>query len=155
MIGGGNSAFVEANLLAEIVDNLIMLQDMPYFTADQKSQEQLFSHENVEAHVNTKVLGYVTENGKITGVKYEESGEERLAECDGVFLAVGLVPCNDAFTHLAETNPAGYFVSSENCDTMTPGVFVAGDCRAKSLRQVATACSDGARAAVAACEFLR
>ena len=103
MIGGGNSAFVEANLLAEIVDNLIMLQDMPYFTADQKSQEQLFSHENVEAHVNTKVLGYVTENGKITGVKYEESGEERLAECDGVFLAVGLVPCNDAFTHLAET----------------------------------------------------
>ena len=155
MIGGGNSAFVEANLLADIVDNLIMLQDMPYFTADQKSQEQLFSHENVEAHVNTKVLGYVTENGKITGVKYEESGEERLAECDGVFLAVGLVPCNDAFTHLAETNPAGYFVSSENCDTMTPGVFVAGDCRAKSLRQVATACSDGARAAVAACEFLR
>ncbi len=155
MIGGGNSAFVEANLLADIVDNLIMLQDMPYFTADQKSQEQLFSHENVEAHVNTKVLGYVTENGRLTGVRYEESGEERLAECDGVFLAVGLVPCGDAFKHLAETDPTGYFVSSENCDTMTPGVFVAGDCRAKSLRQVATACSDGARAAVAACEFLR
>ena len=155
MIGGGNSAFVEANLLAEIVDKLIMLQDMPFFTADKKSQEQLFSHKNVEAHVNTKVLGYVTEDGRITGVRYEEAGEEKVAECDGVFLAVGLVPCNGAFTHLAETDTAGYFVSSENCDTMTPGVFVAGDCRAKSLRQVATACSDGARAAVAACEYLR
>ena len=155
MIGGGNSAFVEAALLVEIVDELIMLQDMPYFTADQKAQEQLFAHDNVEAHTSTKILSYVVEDGKVAGVKYEERGEEKIALCDGIFLAVGLVPDNGAFTNVAETNEAGYFTADERCLTCTPGVFVAGDCRIKTLRQVATACADGAQAAIEACNYLR
>lgn len=155
MIGGGNSAFVEAALLVEIVDELIMLQDMPYFTADQKAQEQLFAHDNVEAHTSTKILSYIVEDGKVAGVKYEERGEEQIALCDGIFLAVGLVPDNGAFTNVAETNEAGYFTADERCLTRTPGVFVAGDCRIKTLRQVATACADGAQAAIEACNYLR
>ena len=155
MIGGGNSAFVEANLLVEIVDKLIMLQDMPFFTADAKSQEQLFSHDNVETHVGCKILEYVTENGEIRGVRYEEAGEEKVALCDGVFLAVGLIPDNGAFANLAALDAQGYFASDESCTTITPGVFVAGDSRVKTLRQVATACSDGAMAAIAACNYLR
>ena len=155
MIGGGNSAFVEANLLVEIAGKLIMLQDMPFFTADKKSQEQLFSHENVEAHVGTKILGYVTENGEMRGVRYEEGGEEKVAECDGVFLAVGLIPENGAFKDLAELDGRGYFAADESCLTKTPGIFVAGDCRAKTLRQVVTACADGAMAAIAAGKYLR
>ena len=70
-------------------------------------------------------------------------------------LAVGLVPDNDAFAELAKLDDRGYFVSSENCTTATPGIFVAGDCRVKTLRQVATACSDGAYAAIEACNFIR
>jgi len=75
MIGGGNSAFVEAELLVEIAGKLVMLQDLPYFTADQKAQDAVFSHANVEAHTGTKILGYEVSDGKLTGVRYEEGGE--------------------------------------------------------------------------------
>lgn len=155
MIGGGNSAFVEANLLVEIVDHLIMLQDMPFFTADAASQGQLFSHDNVETHLGCKILGYEINDGALTGVRYVEDGTEKVASCDGVFLAVGLIPDNKAFAEIAELDQAGYFASDESCLTKTPGIFAAGDARAKSLRQVATACSDGAMAAIAACNYLR
>ncbi|MCR4672231.1 MAG: FAD-dependent oxidoreductase [Lachnospiraceae bacterium] len=154
VIGGGNSAFVEANTLVNTAAKLVMLQDLPNFTADAKSQETLFSHHNVETHVNTKVTGYITENGKLTGVAYTEGGEEKTVPCEGVFLAVGLIPENEAFAHLAALNSWGYFDTDESGKVMTPGVFAAGDCRSKSLRQVATACSDGANAAINACNFL-
>ena len=154
MIGGGNSAFVEANLLAEIVRELVMLQDLPVFTADESSQRQLFSHSNVEAHTSVKVLEYVTQNGALKGVRYLENGEEKTVSCDCVFLAVGLVPDNGAFAQLADLDKAGYFLSGEDCLTRTPGLFAAGDCRAKGLGQVATACSDGAVAAMAAVHYL-
>ena len=72
----------------------------------------------------------------------------------GAFLAVGLVPENDAFAEFANLNDWGYFDSSEDCLTITPGVFVAGDCRSKRIRQVVTASSDGAIAATAACAYL-
>ena len=155
MIGGGNSAFVEAVLLADIVKKLIILQDMPYFTADQKLQNQLLGRDNVETHVGTRVRGYEVTDGKLTGVVYEEDGQEKTAVCDGVFLAVGLVPENGPFADLAKLDERGYFDSDERCLSQTPGIFVAGDCRAKTLRQVATACADGAQAAIAACDYLR
>ena len=155
MIGGGNSAFVEAVLLADIVKKLIILQDLPYFTADQKLQDQLFAHDNIEAHTGTSVLGYETRDGKVTGVVYRDESGEKAVSCDGVFLAVGLVPENGAYADLAALDERGYFDSDERCLTQTPGVFVAGDCRAKTLRQVTTACADGAQAAIAACDYLR
>ena len=155
MIGGGNSAFVESSLLVDIVSHLTILQDMPYFTADRKLQDQVLARDNVETHVGTKILGYETENGMITGVRYEEEGAIKTAGCDGVFLAVGLVPDNGAFSSLAELDERGYFVPQNICHTKTPGLFVAGDCCSKTLRQVATACSDGAYAAIGACDYLR
>ena len=155
MVGGGNSAFVEANLLADIASELVMLQDMPIFTAEAKLQEQLLSRSNVETHVNTKVLEYVISDGKLTGVRYCENGEEKIVNCDGVFLAVGLVPDNEPFTNVADIDERGYFKADESSITKTANVFVAGDCRVKSLRQVATACSDGANAAIKVCEYLR
>ena len=154
MVGGGTSAFVEANLLADIVKELVMLQDLPVFTADQKLQDQLNARGNVEKHTSTKVLEYVTEDGKLTGVKYEENGEVRTVDCDGVFLAVGLVPDNGRFADVADTDQREYFVADEYGKTKSSNIFVAGDCRTKSLRQVATACSDGANAAIEACNLL-
>lgn len=159
MIGGGNSAFVEAALLVDIVGKLTILQDMPYFTADQKLQDQVLSRgaaaSPVETHLGTKILGYETEDGKLTGVRYNENGIERSVKCDGVFLAIGLVPENGAFSSLAELDERGYFVPEGICGTKTPGLFVGGDCLAKTLRQVTTACSDGAYAAIAACDYLK
>jgi thioredoxin reductase (NADPH) len=154
MIGGGNSAFVEANLLADIVSELVMLQDLDRFTADQKLQEQLLSKSNVRTHTGTKILEYVTKDGKLCGVRYSEKGEEKIEECDGVFLAVGLIPDNRRFEDLAQLDERGYFVSDEYGLTKNRNIFVAGDCRSKKLRQVTTACSDGANAAIQACEYL-
>ena len=155
MVGGGNSAFVEANLLADITAELVMLQDMPFFTAEAKLQEQLLSRNNVETHLNTKVLEYLIQDNKLVGVKYSENGEEKTLECDGVFLAVGLIPDNKPFENVVELDERGYFKVDESSITKTKNVFVAGDCRTKSLRQVATACSDGANAAMKAIEYLR
>ena len=154
LIGGGNSAFVEASTLVNTAGKLTMLQDLPVFTADAKSQEAVFSHHNVETHVSVKVTGYVTEDGRIKGVTYVEDGAEKTAACDGVFLAVGLIPNNGPFAGLAGLDTYGYFDAGENGITGTEGVFVAGDCRTKGLRQVATACSDGANAAISACAYL-
>ena len=154
VIGGGNSAFVEANILAQTAGRLIMLQDLPQFTAEARSQEELFSNYDVETHLSAQVTGYETQDGHVAGVTFVENGEERSVKCDGIFLSVGLVPQNDAFASLAKLNSQGYFEADETGVTATAGVFVAGDCRTKTLRQVATACSDGANAAIAACRYL-
>ena len=154
MIGGGNSAFVETNHLLGICRKVIMLQDMPFFTAEEKLREQVLSKENIEAHTGTKILSYEMEDGKLCGVRYLENGEEKTVRCDGVFLAVGLVPDNGIFRELADLDERGYFRSNEYGLTKTRNVFVAGDCRSKTLRQVATACADGANAAIRACALL-
>ena len=134
MVGGGNSAFVEASYLADIVEKLVILQDMPFFTAEQKLQDSLLAKANVETHINTKVLGYEMKDGKLCGVRYSENGEEKVVDCDGVFLAVGLIPENQNFTNVAKLDERGYFDADEYGKTMTRNVFVAGDCRHKSLR---------------------
>ena len=155
MIGGGNSALVDSTFLVNIVSKLVILQDMPIFTGEARLQEKLFTNPKVEPHVSCKILEYVINDGKFVGVKYLENGVEKIEECDGVFLAVGLVPDNKAFTNIASIDNRGYFDSCELGQTKTANVFVAGDCRNKALRQVATACSDGANAAIMACNFLR
>ncbi|MDO4940632.1 MAG: FAD-dependent oxidoreductase [Erysipelotrichaceae bacterium] len=155
LVGGGNSAFVEAELLVDIVGKLVILQDMPYYTAEQRLQDSVLAKPNIEKHVNTKVLEYITSNGNIVGVRYSEAGVENTIACDGVFLAIGLVPENGAFKNVALLDERGYFIADEYGTTATCNIFVAGDCRTKSLRQVATACSDGANAAIKACNFLK
>ena len=90
---------------------------------------------------------------KVT-VTEDETGAEQEISVDGVFLAVGLLPENDAFAGLAKLNDWGYFDSAEDCCTETAGIYVAGDCRSKRIRQVVTASADGAVAAMAACRYL-
>ena len=117
--------------------------------------DALLAKNNVEVHFSTVVAGYRTENGKFTGLDLKkDSGEEFSVTCDGAFLAVGLQPENEAFASLARLNDWGYFDSAEDCTTCTPGLYVAGDCRSKRIRQVVTASADGAIAAMAACRYL-
>ncbi len=154
--GGGNSALQEAILLSGKCAKVIMLQDLPTFTGEQKLQDVLFAKENVEKHTNMKITGYVQEKGELVGVEAEDrtTGQKRVFACSGLFLAIGLIPENEAFASLAELNKFGYFESDETCVTKTPGVFVAGDCRSKSVRQLTTAVADGAVAALAACRYI-
>ena len=154
--GGGNSALQEAILLSGKCEKVIMLQDLPDFTGEKKLQEILFARPNVEKMTGVKITALNTEEGilKSVSVRPQNGGEEQRVACDGLFVAIGLIPENDAFAHLADLNAWGYFDSDEKCETRTPGVYVAGDCRSKTVRQLTTAAADGATAALAACRYI-
>ena len=155
MVGGGNSALQEALLLAEVCKKVTVVQNLADFTGEKKLAEALLAKENVQVHFSTVVSEYLVENGKFCGLKLKkDSGETFSIPCDGAFLAVGLEPQNGPFAGLAGLNSWGYFDSAEDCLTKTPGLFVAGDCRSKRIRQVVTASADGAVAAMAACQYL-
>jgi len=154
--GGGNSALQEAILLAEKCKEVVILQDLPELTGEATLQSILRSRSNVRIETNRKIVGIQTKDGGLAGVTVSDrvTGEERTIPCDGLFVAIGLIPENGPFAALAELNEYGYFASGEDCLTRTPGVFVAGDCRSKSVRQLTTACADGAVAALAACRYV-
>jgi thioredoxin reductase (NADPH) len=156
MIGGGNSALQEALLLSEVCKKVTVVQNLAGFTGEKKLADALMQKENVTAYFNTVVAGYETTDGALTGLKLhnDQTGEEFGISVDGAFLAVGLMPENDPFAEHADLNNWGYFDSSEDCRTKTEGLFVAGDCRSKYIRQVVTASADGAIAAMAACRYL-
>ena len=156
MAGGGNSALQEAILLSGKCKEVIMLQDLPTFTGEKKLQEILFSRPNVRAYTDTKILALKTEAGELRGVEIENrvTGAREAVACEGLFIAIGLIPENEPFASLADLNSYGYFASGEDCATATPGLFVAGDCRSKSVRQLTTAVADGAVAALAACRYI-
>ena len=156
MIGGGNSAMQEALLLSEVCRKVTIVQNLAFFTGEQKLAEALMHRENVEILFSTVVTAYEATDGVLTGLKLrnEDTGEEHTISVDGAFLAVGLVPENGAFAHLAALDSRGYFAAGEDCRTATPGVYVAGDCRCKTVRQVTTAAADGAIAATTACRYL-
>ena len=154
--GGGNSALQEAVLLAEKCSEVVILQDLPVLTGEQKLQDALRAKANVRVVCDTKINGLVTGGGALRGVEIERraNGEKRVIDCDGLFVAIGLIPENEPFKALAGLNEWGYFASGEDCLTRTPGVYVAGDCRSKGVRQLTTAVADGAIAALAACRYI-
>ena len=156
MIGGGNSALQEALLLADVCSSVTIVQNLAFFTGEQKLADTLSHKDNVKVLFSTVVSEYETEGGKLTGLKLhnDATGEDSAISVDGAFLAVGLMPENEPFAALENLNDWGYFDTDESCCTQTPGVFVAGDCRSKRIRQVVTASADGAIAAMAACRYL-
>ncbi len=152
--GGGNSALQEANLLAETCKEVIVIQNLAAFTGEQRLQDALLARDNVKVIFSTVITGLEQENGELTGLQLKaEDGTESQLNVDGLFIAIGLAPDNGNFAPLAELDNYGYFASGEDCRTATPGIFVAGDCRAKRIRQVTTAVADGAVAALAAVEM--
>ncbi len=156
MIGGGNSAMQEALLLSEVCSKVTIVQNLADFTGEKKLAQALAEKDNVQVLFNTVVTSYETADGALSGLQLhnDQTGEDSRITIDGAFLAVGLMPENEPFAELAALNPWGYFDVAEDCCTKTPGVFVAGDCRSKRIRQVVTASADGAIAAMAACQYL-
>ena len=155
LVGGGNSALQEAVLLAGLVKKLTIFQDLPYLTGEVKLQEELKKHDHVEVRTGVRVVSYLP-GDTFTGITVEETatGERTNHPLDGLFVAIGLVPQNEIFKDLIDLDARGYADADESTLTRTPGVFVAGDCRAKRIRQVATAASDGAVAALRAADYL-
>ncbi|MCQ2454878.1 MAG: FAD-dependent oxidoreductase [Clostridia bacterium] len=154
VIGGGNSAIVETLLLADLAKKVYVIQNLEMLTAEQKLIEQLNSKPNVEVIYSTVVSSLIGDT-ELSAIRLKnQNGESSELKIDGMFVAIGLVPQNEIFSEVLELDEHGYISAFEDGITNAKGIFVAGDCRTKKVRQVTTACSDGAVAAIAATDYL-
>ena len=155
VIGGGNTALQEAVMLSELCKKVTLVQNLSFFTGEKKLLNQLEKKDNVEFITSSVVCGLEGEDTlSAVKIKNTETNEEKTIFVDGIFVAIGQVPENEPFRSVASLDEQGYIVSGEECESGTQGVFVAGDCRTKLVRQIATAVSDGAVAAVNACRYI-
>ncbi len=154
VVGGGNSALQEALLLSETSEKVYVMQNLDFLTGEDRLQESIAKKDNIEVITGVVVTELLGENA-FEGVRLKGKDTESEVKLDGLFVAIGLLPQNDAFSDITTLDNAGYVISDEDCKTDTDGIFVAGDCRTKRIRQVATAAADGAVAALAACNYLR
>ena len=157
IIGGGNTALQEAVLLSEGCKKVYVIQNLAFLTGEGALQASVEKRDNVEVILSSVVTELVGET-EIRAVKIinTESGEESEIALDGIFVAIGQKPENEPFADVVKLNDYGYITAGEDClpDTEYSGIFVAGDCRTKSVRQITTATADGAVAALAACRFV-
>ena len=155
VIGGGNSALQEAILLSDVASKVYVVQNLDCLTGEKKLADQLYAKENVEIITGSvvKAVNGADELESIVITKTADNQDREIA-VKGMFVAIGLVPQNVQFTNVIGLDAYGYADSDESCTTSTNGIFVAGDCRKKRIRQVATACADGAVAALAACDYI-
>ena len=151
--GGGNSALQDAMLLSEKCRKVYLIHRRDSFRGEARLVEALEKRGNVEFVLNAKVTELLGED-ELTGVAVEQEGRRREIPLAGLFVAIGHAPDNGMFAELMELDRAGYAASDEGCRTKSAGVFVAGDCRAKSVHQLTTAVADGSVAALAACRWL-
>ncbi len=154
VVGGGNSALQEAVLLSDICEKVYVFQNLSYMTGEKRLVEILEAKSNVEFMTDV-VVSDLKGDDELTGVtlKHTTDGEKDVS-LNGLFVAIGLEPANSAFADMASLDGNGYFDSDEACLTKTEGIYVAGDCRKKSIRQITTATADGASAALAACRYI-
>lgn len=153
VVGGGNSALQEAVLLSDLCEKVYVFQNLAFFTGEKKLLEILDKKDNVELITEVTVKEFKGDD-ELSGVVLNTTGGEKEISLDGLFVAIGLEPKNSDFADFAALDANGYFDSDESCVTKTEGVFVAGDCRKKSIRQITTASADGAVAALAACRYI-
>lgn len=155
VIGGGNSALQEALQLSQIASKVTLVQNLDFLTGEKMLSEALMQKDNVEILLS-KTVSRVIGDGSLEGIEIrdEKSGESARIDVDGMFVAIGLVPQNEPFADIITLDARGYADYGEDCTAERAGIFVAGDCRRKNVRQVTTAASDGAIAALAASAYV-
>ena len=156
VIGGGNTAAEDALFLARICRKVYVVHRRAELRADKILRDRLAGCENVEMVWDSVPLE-IRGSGQVTGllVRDVKTGQDRLLDTDGVFIAVGILPNTEKFAGLVRLDESGYILAGEDCATSVPGIYAAGDIRTKSLRQVVTAAADGANAVNSAQAFLR
>ncbi|MFH2128938.1 MAG: FAD-dependent oxidoreductase [bacterium] len=155
VIGGGNSAVEESIYLAGITKSLTIVT-MFDLTADHKACDQLRAMPDVAVYPYQEILEF-TGGEKLDGVRFKSTREdavERHIRCDGVFEYIGLQPNTDIFGHLNILDKMGFIMVDDEKRTAVAGIYSAGDVTVKKLRQIVTACSDGAIAANAAAKYV-
>lgn len=155
VVGGGNTALEDASFLADYCRKVFVIHRRDRFRGESHLVDALHRRENVEFVMESVVtslrgeshLESVIIKNTVTGVVHEK-------EIAGLFVAVGQKPDNERFDDVVKLSDDGYIQADETCVTDTPGIFAAGDCRKKNVRQLVTAAADGAVAALAACGYL-
>ncbi|MBR6484697.1 MAG: FAD-dependent oxidoreductase [Clostridiales bacterium] len=156
VVGGGNTALEEAVYLSDLCEKVYIIHRRDEYRGDPAQVEILRSRDNIE-----ELLSYVVKDlkgdEKLQGLVLESRKDGSLKEIsvDGVFVAIGQIPSSDLFKGLVDMDGSGYIASGEDCHTNVKGIFAAGDIRTKKVRQLTTAASDGAVAALAACDLIR
>lgn len=154
LVGDGNTALQYALLLAGYTKSVHIVTLFDRFFGDASLVEALKTKPNIKITHNAKLVKLVGEDS-LEGLVFEDKNKTQFEiKTNGLFVAIGQVPNNEKFANLADLNKDGYFVANADLSTKTPGLFVAGDCREKSVRQLTTAASDGAIAATSACNYL-
>lgn len=155
VVGGGNTALEDTLFLAEYCKKVYLIHRRDTFRGEQELVSRIQSKENVTICYNSQVTELHGDQ-MIRGITVKDSMRdvsERL-ETDGIFIAIGQVPDTAFVADQAERDQNGYILAGEDCKTSAEGIFAAGDCRTKKVRQLTTAAADGAVAALGACEYL-
>lgn len=153
--GGGNTALEDAEVLSDIAEKVYLIHRRDEFRADATNVKRVKGKKNVELVLDSVVTAINGERFiQSLEVQNKNTEEKRELKIDGLFVAIGQMPENDIFKDIVKLNKAGYIEAGEDCLTGTDGIFVAGDCRTKKVRQITTAVSDGAIAALAAIEHI-
>ncbi len=150
VLGGGNTALSEALYLSELCSRVCIIHRRNTFRAEDYLVKKVSKTVNISFIMETEIIEFVGENS-LTGINVKSGGDEKFIKTDGVFSALGYVPNADLYKHLVPTDKDGFALCDENCRSNYNSIFIAGDCRRKDVRQIITACSDGAVAAHHAC----
>ncbi len=153
VVGGGNAAVQSALSLAELCNHVTLIHRREGFRCEPVLLERLKKVQNVTIRTGGVVNALLGED-HLSGLELRFGDETETIAVDGLFVAVGQQPANEPFKDLVKLNEQGYIVAGEDCITTAPGVFAAGDCREKTVRQLATAAGDGAVAGLAASAYL-
>ena len=153
VVGGGNAAVQSALSLAELCSKVTLIHRRDSFRSEPVLLERLKKLPNVELRTN-RVVHRLLGDARLEGLELEGPEGLETMPVDGLFIAVGQQPANEPFKELVELDEGGYIVAGEDCLAATPGVYAAGDCRAKPIRQLVTAAGDGATAGLAASAYI-
>ncbi|MBR1952799.1 MAG: FAD-dependent oxidoreductase [Lentisphaeria bacterium] len=155
VIGGGNTALQDAVLLSDTCSHVTVIQNLAYCTGEQRLQEILKSRPNVDFMYNT-VVDELEGDTELSSLMLHDTENNKTFRfpVDGIFVAIGQQPENEPFKSVCKLDDYGYITAGETTITGTDGIFAAGDCRTKTVRQVVTASGDGASAALAACRYV-
>ena len=154
VVGGGDTALQDALFLSNTCRSVTVVVRRDRWRGEAALARQLEKRSNIAVLFEHRPVEYVLDGGELRGLTVEGREGQRTIPVEGVFLAIGQEPCSAAFAALAGVDVSGYFAVGERCRTDVPGLYVAGDCRTKEVRQLTTAVGDGAVAALAACADL-
>lgn len=149
--GGGNVALEDAEYLTRFCRKVYLIHRRDTFRADQAEVDKLKDKTNIEYVLNSQVTKLNGET-KLESIEVtDRDGNQKTLDVVALFIAIGQIPMNQIFKGLVNMDEAGFIVTDEQCRTSVEGIYAAGDCRQKTIRQLATAASDGAIAALNAC----